>query len=155
MTFNTLSAETRKTSVKALQPMLASSLYLARVAKHAHWNVVGPTFISTHRLLDEVYEAAEDWADDLAERIRGLSGTAEGMPDEMIENSHIGFAKAGVKPATYYIEMVAEGLGILSKMFREQVNPLNKDDPATSNMLQDLSGKADQFVFLLESHLGS
>lgn len=153
MTFNTIPAPIRKETVDVLQPMLASSLHLARAAKHAHWNVVGPTFIAVHRLLDEVYEAAEDWADDIAERIRGMSGTAEGMLEEIAENSRLKFPSAGNEGAAVYIEMISVGLGTLSKLFRAQVAPLNAADPATSNMLQDLSGKADHFIYLLESHL--
>lgn len=155
MTYNTLSAETRKATVTALQPLLASSLHLARTAKHAHWNVTGPNFIAVHRLLDEVYEAAEDWGDMIAERIRGMSGTAEGMVEEITENSRLKFPTAGIEKADEYIEMIAGALGILSKLYRAQVKTLNEADPATSNMLQDLSGKADQYIYLLESHLGS
>lgn len=155
MTYNTIPAASRKATVEALQPMLASSLHLARAAKHAHWNVVGPSFIAVHRLLDEVYEAAEDWADLLAERIRGMSGTAEGMIEEIAEGSRLKFPTAGIEQADQYIEIIAGALGILSKLYRSKVAALNESDPATSNMLQDLSAKADQYIYLLESHLGS
>ena len=155
MTANTIPAAERKASVESIQPLLASSLYMARIAKHAHWNVTGPNFIGIHRLLDEVYEAAEDWADSLAERIRGLGGTALGTPDQMIEGSLLKLkGDYAVENQEEYIDLVASSLGLLSKAFRVRVEALDDSDPGTSNMLQDLTLKADHFIYLLESHRG-
>lgn len=136
-----------------LNRLLASTIYLSRMAKHAHWNVVGPNFIGAHKLLDKVYEAAEGWADDLAERVRALGAMAAGSIEAIEEGNQIAWDECGIEPDLDYIATVSGNLALLSGLYRAQVSKLNAGDPVTANMLTDLSGAADKLVYLLESHI--
>ena len=55
-----------------LDGALADLLDLGLVAKHAHWNVVGPRFSALHATLDDLAELAGDSADRVAERAATL-----------------------------------------------------------------------------------
>ena len=77
-TKNDISLETRTKVVALLNARLADAIDLTLQGKQAHWNVKGPQFIALHELFDKVVESAEDWVDDLAERVVALGGVAEG-----------------------------------------------------------------------------
>jgi starvation-inducible DNA-binding protein len=51
---------------------------VANVAKHAHWNVVGPRFSALHALLDDLAALAHDSADLVAERAATLGHPPDG-----------------------------------------------------------------------------
>lgn len=152
MTFTTIP---RKAETAAdLNRLLASTVYLSRMVKNAHWNVVGPNFIGAHRLLDEVYDAAEEWGDTLAERARALGAAAAGSVEQIEDGNQIAWVDHGIASDESYIRTVAGNLAVLSRLYREPIGKINGGDPGTANILSDLANAADKFVFLLESHLG-
>ena len=52
-----------------LQRRLVSLIDLQLTLKHIHWNVVGPTFIGVHEMLDPQVAGVQQMVDDTAERI--------------------------------------------------------------------------------------
>ena len=69
-TKNSLPEETRVQAVSLLNQRLAEAIDLQTQCKQAHWNVKGPSFIGLHKLFDEIYEAAGEYIDLIAERVR-------------------------------------------------------------------------------------
>src|SRR5690606_25448499 len=69
-----------ETVVGILQDRLYSLVDLTLTLKHIHWNVVGPTFIAVHEMLDPQYAGAADMVDSMAERIATLGGSPDGRP---------------------------------------------------------------------------
>jgi len=67
-TKNDLPEKSRTAACELLNARLADAIDLGRQIKHAHWNVKGPQFIALHELFDQIYDLADGWADDLAER---------------------------------------------------------------------------------------
>jgi starvation-inducible DNA-binding protein len=61
---------------KILTSVLADTYALAVKTHGAHWNVVGSGFFQLHQAFGAQYEALFDAADDLAERLRALGGSA-------------------------------------------------------------------------------
>ncbi len=68
-----------------LQSRLVSLLDLQLALKHIHWNIVGPSFLSVHEMLDEQVEPVREMADELAERIATLGGEPNGNPGAIVE----------------------------------------------------------------------
>jgi starvation-inducible DNA-binding protein len=62
----------------ALDGALADLLDLSLVAKHAHWNVVGPRFSALHALLDDLAAFARESADRVGERAATLGYPPDG-----------------------------------------------------------------------------
>lgn len=52
--------------------------------KHAHWNVVGPSFISVHEMLDPQIELVRGFADEVAERMSTLGVSPHGTPGNLV-----------------------------------------------------------------------
>jgi starvation-inducible DNA-binding protein len=66
--------------VDTLQQRLTSLIDLQLTLKHVHWNVVGPTFIGVHEMLDPQVDAVRTMTDDTAERIATMGGQPVGTP---------------------------------------------------------------------------
>src|SRR5262245_25695858 len=77
-TKNDLPAERRARVAQLLNERLADLIDLKLQTKQAHWNVKGPSFIALHELFDKLAEEADEYVDDVAERLVALGGTAHG-----------------------------------------------------------------------------
>src|SRR6195952_2492535 len=66
------------TLTKNLQSVLVDLIELHVQGKQAHWNVVGKNFRDLHLQLDEVVEAAREFSDSVAERMRALHASVDG-----------------------------------------------------------------------------
>ena len=53
---------------------MVATIYLELTLKHNHWNVVCPTFISVHGIIDPQVDAVREMSDTIAERIATLGG---------------------------------------------------------------------------------
>jgi len=63
------------------------SVALAAIsAKHWDWNVVGPSFIGVHEMIDPQVEVVRAFADDVAERIAALGASPQGTPGAIIKD---------------------------------------------------------------------
>lgn len=70
--------------VETLSMRLHALNDLALTLKHVHWNVVGPHFISVHKMLDPQVDAVRGMVDDTAERISTLGGSPNGTPGALV-----------------------------------------------------------------------
>ena len=84
-------AESGFTASKALsdnlQRVLVDLIELASQGKQAHWNVIGTNFRDTHLQLDEVIDAAREFSDTIAERMRALHALPDGRSDTVSETT--------------------------------------------------------------------
>jgi starvation-inducible DNA-binding protein len=69
-----------------LQKQLSTYNDLHLTLKHVHWNVVGPSFIGVHEMIDPQVDAVRAFADDVAERIAALGASPEGTPGAIIRD---------------------------------------------------------------------
>jgi starvation-inducible DNA-binding protein len=72
-----------------LQEILVDAIHLALQGKQAHWNLCGPMFRSLHRQLDQLVEAARDYADQLAERCLAIGVAADGRVSTVARATHL------------------------------------------------------------------
>src|SRR3954471_24646794 len=109
-TKNDLPEATRVKAVELLTARLADCIDLQTQAKHAHWNVKGPTFIALHELFDKVSEAAADYADARAERAVQLGGVAEGTARSVARRSSLAEYPAGAADGRGHVEALSSAL---------------------------------------------
>src|SRR5699024_11317334 len=69
---------------ESLQTRLHALNDLHLTLKHAHWNVVGPEFISVHEMLDPQVDEVRAWADMVAERIATMGVSPKGTPGAIV-----------------------------------------------------------------------
>jgi DNA-binding ferritin-like protein (oxidative damage protectant) len=73
-----LSAEAAAKVIEVLQERLNAYNDLHLTLKHVHWNVVGPSFIGVHEMIDPEVDLVRLNADAVAERIATLGGAPRG-----------------------------------------------------------------------------
>ena len=123
---------------------VADAYLLLVKTKKYHWDVVGPQFMTLHKLWEEQYAALSDSIDLVAERIRSLGGYPVGTMAGCLQLASLKEHPGDVPMAT---EMVAQLM-----MDHEQiVRNLREHIDACSDTYQD-QGTADFLTGLMEEH---
>jgi starvation-inducible DNA-binding protein len=153
-TKNDLSLETRTKIATLLNARLADAIDFALQGKQAHWNVKGPDFIALHKLFDELVEEAEEWVDDLAERVVALGGTAEGTVIAVSKKTSLAAYPLDISDGRAHVDALSSGLAKLGKNVRAGIDEAGKlGDADTADLFTGISRTADKYLWFLEAHL--
>jgi len=148
-----LSAQDGNTVIEVLQGRLASLVDLALTLKHIHWNVVGPSFIGVHTMLDPQYAGVQMMVDTTAERIATLGGVPSGLPGNIVasrswDDYDLGRADAQAHLAA--LDVVYRGI---IESHRAAIDATEDPDPVTQDMLIGQTGELEQYHWFVRSHL--
>lgn len=149
-----LPAKARTSAVGILNERLADAVDLWLGAKHAHWNVKGPHFISLHELFDKIAENVEEHVDTLAERITSLGGTAYGTLASVARGTSLAPYPAEATEGFAHIVALAEALADFGKRVRKAISETDDlGDADTADLFTQVSRDVGKFLWLLEAHL--
>jgi starvation-inducible DNA-binding protein len=135
-----------------LQQRLVALIDLELTLKHVHWNVVGPTFIGVHEMLDPQVAAVRLMVDELAERIATLGGSPVGTPGFVA--THRSWDDYSILRAT-----TLEHLGALDLVYDGVVSDHRSAieavgvDPVTEDLLTTQSAALEQYQWFVRAHL--
>ena len=136
-----------------LQQRLVALIDLELTLKHVHWNVVGPTFIGVHEMLDPQVAAVRLMVDEVAERIATLGGSPVGTPGFVA--SHRSWDDYSILRAT-----TLEHLGALDIVYggvvgdhRSAIEDVGDLDPVSQDMLINQSAQLEQYQWFVRAHL--
>lgn len=139
--------------VDRLQQRLVSLIDLHLTLKHIHWNVVGPTFISVHEMLDPQTDAVRGYSDEVAERIATLGGVPNGLAGAVVE-------QRGWNDYSLGRDTVARHLGALDEVYtgvvtdhREALREIEEIDPISHDMLVEQTGQLELFQWFVRAHV--
>jgi len=148
-----LSVKDGATVINVLQGRLASLVDLALTLKHIHWNVVGPSFIGVHTMLDPQYAGVQMMIDTTAERIATLGGVPSGLPGNIVANrtwDDYDLGRADAQAHLAALDVVYRGI---IEAHREAIEATDKPDPVTQDMLIGQTGELEQYHWFVRSHL--
>lgn len=139
--------------IELLQLRLSALNDLHLTLKHVHWNVVGPTFIGVHQMIDPQVETVRGFADVLAERIATLGGSPAGTPgaierDRAWDDYSLGRDTVNAHLAA--LDLVYDGV-IAS--YRAAIDVAGKIDPISEDILIGQTGDLEQFQWFIRAHL--
>jgi starvation-inducible DNA-binding protein len=134
-----------------LQKVLVDLIELAGQGKQAHWNVVGKNFRDTHRILDEIIEAAREFSDEVAERMRALHGIPDGRSDTVAETTTLPEFPNGEVLTTDVIDLVTVRLEAVVHTMREVHDQVDEEDPTSSDILHEIIEKLEQFAWMVSA----
>jgi starvation-inducible DNA-binding protein len=136
-----------------LQDRLTSLIDLELTLKHIHWNVVGPSFIGVHEMLDPQVDGVRLMVDTTAERIATMGGQPNGTPGFVArtrawDDYSLGRAKA------------MEHLGALDKVYegviashRSAIEALDALDRVSQEMVIGHTEQLEQYHWFVRAHL--
>jgi len=142
-----------ESTARVLQERLAALLDLSLVLKHIHWNVVGPTFIGVHEMLDPQVDAVRLMVDETAERIATLGASPNGLAGNLVtvrtwDDYAVG--RATVPEHLAALDLVYAGT---VAGHRDAIAQLDELDPVSQDMIITQSGQLEQFQWFVRAHL--
>jgi starvation-inducible DNA-binding protein len=148
-----LTSEDAEKVIATLQHRLTSLTDLHLTLKHIHWNVVGPTFISVHEMLDPQVEAVREMTDDIAERIATLGGEPIGTPGFIAKNREwedYRINRAGTNEHLAALDLVYNGV---IGDHRKAIAEFDELDLVSQDMMISQSDKLELFQWFVRAHL--
>ena len=141
------------TVITVLQERLGALIDLGLTLKHIHWNVVGPTFIGVHTMLDPQYVGVQAMVDTTAERIATLGGVPNGLPGNLVAQrtwDDYDLGRANTMAHLGALDLVYRGV---IEGHRDAIDKTEEPDPVTQDILIGQTGELEMFHWFVRSHL--
>lgn len=154
-TRNDLPGNAKQVSIGVLQACLADTVDLYNATRQAHWNVKGPHFGSLHALFETFYTDLAEAADEIAERIVQLGGTATGTTQAVAGQTRLPAYPTDLHAGMDHVAALTERYAQLAKALREGIGQTDEaGDADTADLLTGQSRAIDKKLWMLEAHLG-
>lgn len=148
-----ISKDKREKLVEILNQSLSDALDLRSQAKQAHWNVKGPNFIALHELFDQVATEIDTHADDLAERVTTLGGTAMGTVRVAAERSSLSQYPLEITDGLAHVDALSTALADFGKKVRKNIDTTDElGDADTADLYTEISRGVDKLLWFVEAH---
>jgi starvation-inducible DNA-binding protein len=147
-------AKSRKVS-DILQKQLSTYNDLHLTLKHVHWNVVGPSFIGVHEMIDPQVEIVRGYADEVAERIATLGQSPQGTPGAILKDrtwDDYSVGRDTVQAHLAALDLVYDGV---IEDLRKAIETTEDLDPVTQDILIGHAAALEKFQWFVRAHLES
>lgn len=140
-----------KTLSENLQKVLVDLIELASQGKQAHWNVVGTNFRDTHLALDEIIDAAREFSDTIAERMRALHALPDGRSDTVAESTTLPEFPQGEIATTEVIDLITARLEDAVATCRDVHDQVDEEDPTSADIFHEIIEKLEQYAWMMSA----
>ena len=134
----------------ALDRALTDLIALGMLAKHAHWNVTGPSFRLLHATLADLASLVGDAADTLAERAVTLGHHPDGRPETVAAGNSLPTLEPG--PLRDH-DAVSAFVTILESVISDLHGTLDcfAEDPVTEDVLIRFVGPLEVHAWMIRA----
>jgi len=140
---------------KALSKILANEAVLLTKTRNAHWNIEGPDFHSMHLFFESQYNALDEIADKVAERMRSLGHYAPATLAEFLKLTSLTEKRIEKNDSASFLrDLVSDHEAIIIGL-RENINDFagKYGDAGTSDFITSLMEEHEKMAWMLRSHL--
>ena len=150
-----LTKEQREGVIDLLNHDLADSYLLVVKTKKFHWDVVGPQFISLHKLWDEHYNILSADIDAIAERIRALGGYPIGTMKGFLDFASLSEHPGNIPMATGMVAALVADREQMIRNLREHIDACEESfhDRGTADFLTGLMEQHEEAAWMLRSFI--
>lgn len=134
-----------------LHAVLADLIELHLQCKQAHWNIVGTNFRDLHLQLDEIVDAARQFADDAAERMRALHALPDGRSSTVAKSTSLAEFPGGLISTKDAIEQIVAALEATVGTMRKVHDEVDEEDPTTADLLHEIIAKLEQYAWMVNA----
>ncbi len=134
-----------------LQKVLVDLIELSLQGKQAHWNVVGRNFRDTHLQLDEIIDAAREFSDTVAERMRALHALPDGRSDLVAETTTLPEFPQGEVDTSEVVDLITERLDGVVSTCREVHDEVDEEDPTSADILHAVLERLEQLSWMVSA----
>jgi len=150
----TLRHEEREGLGNELQTILVVLTDLALTGKHAHWNVVGPSFRSLHLMLDEMIETWREAGDSVAERAAALGHSPDGRIATVATHTELTALPAGRQSDRELVIALTVLLTEATAVVRERTERLEDLDVVTADLLHGVIASLEEQLWMIRVQAG-
>jgi len=134
-----------------LQQIHVDLIDLHLVGKQLHWNVVGKNFRDTHLVLDEVVDAAREFSDTVAERMRAIYVTPDGRRTTVAAKSSLPEVPADEVDTAETVDLITAALYATAGTARRIHDAVDDEDPTTADILHTVLERLEQLAWMIDS----
>ena len=135
----------------SMQKVLVDLIELHVQGKQAHWNVVGKNFRDLHLQLDEVVEAAREFSDEVAERMRALHATPDGRSDSVAATTTLPAFPGGEVDTAKTIDLITVRIEAAVGTMRDVHDQVDEEDPTSADILHAIIAKLEQYAWMISA----
>ena len=134
-----------------LQQLSVDLIDLHLQGKQAHWNVVGKNFRDLHLQLDEIIDAAREFSDDVAERMRAIYVVPDGRAATVAAQTSLApFPATEVDTATT-VDLTVAALYAVAGTARKIHDDVDAEDPTTADLLHAILLRLEQLAWMTDA----
>ncbi len=134
-----------------LQQLHVDLIDLHLQGKQAHWNVVGKNFRDLHLQLDEVVEAAREFSDTVAERMRAIYVTPDGRAATIAAKSSLASFPADEVDTGETVDLITAALYATARTSRRIHDDVDNEDPTTADIQHTSLERIEQLAWIFDS----
>ncbi|WP_037141814.1 Dps family protein [Rhodococcoides fascians] len=135
----------------SLQAVLSDLIDLHLQGKQAHWNILGTNFRDLHLQLDEIVDAAREFADETAERMRALYAVPDGRSSTVASTSHLDQFPEGEIVTHDAIGQITLRLHQTIDTMRSVHDDVDQEDPTTADLLHGFIARLEQLAWMISA----
>nr|WP_279536411.1 DNA starvation/stationary phase protection protein [Nocardioides ochotonae] len=134
-----------------MQQMLVDLTDLHLQGKQAHWNVVGLNFRDLHLALDEVVDAAREFSDTVAERMRAIYVTPDARAATVAEQTSLQPFPATEVNTAEAVDLIGAALYAVAGTARRIHDEVDAEDPTTADILHTVLERLEQLAWMIDA----
>ena len=134
-----------------LQQVLVDLTDLALVGKQAHWNVVGRNFRDLHLQLDEVVDAAREFSDTIAERMRAVYITPDGRAGTVAATSSLANFPSGEVDTGETVDLITSAIYSVTGTARRIHDEVDAEDATSADILHTVLERLEQLAWMIDA----
>lgn len=150
-----LTEQQRQGVIELLNKDLADAYLLLVKTKKFHWDVVGPQFLTLHKLWEQHYNALTINIDACAERVRALGGYPIGTMKGFLELTSLKEHPGDVPMASEMVSSLIDDHEQVIRNMRSHVDDCSEkfSDQGTADFLTGLMEQHEEIAWMLRSFI--
>ncbi len=138
---------------KAINLQVANWTVLYYKLHNYHWFVKGKHFFALHEKFEELYDEANGYIDELAERLLALGGKPAGTLQECLSLASIKEAPGGESEEQMLRAVIADFEQILSELGKAVEVSENEGDSGTADLFIGMKVSLEKHCWMLKAYL--
>jgi len=134
-----------------LQQVHVDLIDLHLVGKQLHWNVVGKNFRDTHLVLDEVVDAAREFSDTIAERMRAIYITPDGRAATVAARTSLPGVPSEEVDTAETVDLITASLYAVAGTARRIHDAVDQEDPTSADILHTVLERLEQLAWMIDA----
>lgn len=132
----------------SMQKVLVDLIELHVQGKQAHWNLLGSNFRDLHLQLDEIVDAAREFSDEVAERMRAVYLIPDGRTSTVTSATSLTEFPEGPVETTEVVDLIVDRMYAVTTTMRAVHDDVDDEDPTTADVLHSILERLEQLAWM-------